>query len=212
MNNALSFTLQEYLAAPCRVSSLPYWKSISIQVPEEMRILHHSGFSPALLTEYKDEPYFRLMHDLLSVQPPRLPAGFSLSPAAIPEYAAHIAACYADEGISAVELARYTERSVYAPELWLAVREDATGQIVATGIGELDREIGEGVLEWIEVSPAFRGQGLGSFLVLELLRRMQPPARFVTVSGKCHNPTAPERLYCRCGFTGDDVWHILTKK
>lgn len=35
---------------------------------------------------------------------------------------------------------------------------------------------------------------------------------FVTVSGKVDNDTKPEFLYRKCGFTGEDIWHILTKK
>lgn len=40
---------------------------------------------------------------------------------------------------------------------------------------------------------------------------MQGKARFATVSGKVNDPSAPQRLYRKCGFTGDDVWHILKK-
>ncbi len=35
---------------------------------------------------------------------------------------------------------------------------------------------------------------------------------FATVSGKVTNKTKPEKLYRRCGFTGDDIWHILKSK
>ena len=83
---------------------------------------------------------------------------------------------------------------------------------MATGIAELDREIGEGVLEWIQVSKSHRGCGLGSYIVSQLLWRMKDKARFVTVSGQCYNPTNPEGLYRKCGFTGNDVWHILRKR
>ena len=71
---------------------------------------------------------------------------------------------------------------------------------MATGIAELDREIGEGVLEWIQVSKDYRRRGLGSYLVLELLWRMRKAARFVTVSGECENADNPEGLYRKCGF------------
>ena len=42
--------------------------------------------------------------------------------------------------------------------------------------------------------------------------RMQGIAEFATVSGKVNNPTNPQSLYRKCGFIGDDVWHILTQK
>ena len=37
-------------------------------------------------------------------------------------------------------------------------------------------------------------------------------ATFATVSGQCNNPTNPEALYRKCGFTGSDVWHVLRKR
>ena len=97
-------------------------------------------------------------------------------------------------------------------DLWLAVKEDCKGRIVATGIAELDREIDEGVLEWIQVSKEYRRCGLGSYLVLELLWRTKKTARFVTVSGRCENTDNPETLYRKCGFCGNDVWHILRER
>ena len=44
-----AMTQSEYLADPCGVSSLPYWKTEGIQVPEHMQIVHHRDFSDALL-------------------------------------------------------------------------------------------------------------------------------------------------------------------
>ncbi len=204
--------ITEYLEDPCRVSSIPYWKALQTQIPENMRIVHEAAFSNELLEAYVDEPYFRLKRDLTDFAPAQLPAGFSLCQADCKEYAQHINHCYFGFDISEGELKSYLQRRVYCRELWLAVRENATGEIVATGIAELDREIGEGILEWIQVSPQYRGRGLGQFLVQELLCRMSPNADFATVSGQCNNPTFPERLYRRCGFAGSDVWHVLRRK
>ena len=109
-------------------------------------------------------------------------------------------------------MSQYLLRPVYDAALWLTVKDDQTGAIAATGIAELDREIGEGVLEWIQVSKGYRGKGLGSFIVSELLWRMKDKTDFVTVSGQCNNPTNPEKLYRKCGFTGNDTWHILRER
>ena len=95
--------------------------------------------------------------------------------------------------------------------MWLAILHYKSGEIAATGIAELDCEIGEGILEWIQVLPKHRGQGLGKYVVSELLWRMKDYASFATVSGQCDNPNHPERLYRNCGFTGTDVWHVLRK-
>lgn len=205
-------TRQQYLADPCKAASIPYWKIESITVPDSMKILHQDEYDNAGNKNFIDEPYFRLIHDLKGLVEPVLPQGYSLCAATLFQYAAHINSCYERIGIIEKELRSYTLRPVYDASLWLAVKDDQTGKIVATGIAELDREIGEGVLEWIQVSESCRGKGLGSYIVLELLGRLKTRADFVTVSGQCYNATNPEALYRKCGFAGNDVWHILKKR
>ena len=206
-----TITKEQYLADPCATASIPYWKAKSITIPEGMLILHGAEFDTGKYAEYVDEPYFRLKHDLQGLSAPVLPDCFSTCPATPEDFALHINKCYNGIGVSAEELRRYSERPVYHPALWLAVKDDRTGEIVATGIAELDGEIGEGILEWIQVSMEYRECGLGSFVVSELLWRMKGIAKFSTVSGQRNNTTNPESLYRRCGFKGDDVWHILRK-
>ena len=205
-------TKENYLAAPCGVSSIPYWKARSITIPDGMMILHQDEYEGIECQQYYDEPYFRLIHDLKGVSLPALMCGYSVSMATMQEFAAHINSCYDSIGITEEELNSSTTRPVYDAALWIAVREDLTGAIVATGIAELDREIGEGILEWIQVSQNHRRMGLGRYIVCELLWRMRDKADFVTVSGQCNNPSNPERLYRKCGFIGNDVWHILRKR
>ena len=207
-----TITKEQYLTDPCTAASIPYWKAKSITVPEGMLILHHTEFDAEKYAEYVDEPYFRLKHDLQGLSTPVLPDIFSVCNATPEDFALHINKCYNGIGVSAEELRRYTERPVYHSALWLAVKDDRTGEIVATGIAELDREIDEGILEWIQVTKEYRGLGLGSFVVLELLWRMKDIAKFATVSGQCDNPTNPEALYRSCGFKGNDVWHILRSR
>lgn len=203
---------EEYLSNPCKAASIPYWKAKSIAIPDSMKILHRDDFDETEYRQYIDEPYFRLSHNLHGLSAPMLPQGYSHCKAALCDFAAHINSCYDGIGITEAELQSYTDRPVYDAALWLAVKEDQTGNVVATGIAELDREIGEGVLEWIQVSKGHCGNGLGSYIVSELLWRMKDTAQFATVSGQCHNPTNPEKLYRKCGFTGSDVWHILRRE
>lgn len=205
-------TKEEYLKNPCGVRSIPYWKAKSITIPDGMIILHQYEYDKAQYQHYIDEPYFRLIHDLKGLAKPVLPQGYSLCTASLSEYAAHISSCYERIGITEEELRSYTTRPVYDTALWLAVKDDQTGNIVATGIAELDREIGEGILEWIQVSQDYRRKGLGIYIVSEFLWRMKGKAGFATVSGQCNNATNPEKLYRKCGFTGNDVWHILRKR
>lgn len=204
-------TEEQYLKDPCGSASIPYWKAKSVSLPEGMLILHDRDFDEAEYRQYHDEAYFRLYHDLRDLSAPTPPKGYSLCDASLGDYAAHIDGCYDDIGISESELRQYTTRPVYRADLWIAVKDDSTGAIVATGIAELDSEIGEGILEWIQVSEEYRGHGLGRYVVSELLWRMRDSARFATVSGQEENQTDPERLYRRCGFTGTDIWHIMRK-
>lgn len=160
-------TRNQYLSDPCKAASIPYWKAKSITVPDGMKILHQDEYENAETKHFADELYFRLIHNLKGLAEPVLPQGYSLCTATLFEYAEHISSCYEEIGIAEEELRSYTLRAVYDAALWLAVKETHTGTIVATGIAELDREIGEGVLEWIQVSKDHRGKGLGGFIVSE---------------------------------------------
>ncbi len=207
----MKITKQQYLSNPCGESSLPYWKTIKMDVPENMLIRHDRHFCSECYPEYTDEPYFRLYHDLRGLRAAVLPDGFRLCEATPAEYAAHINECYADASMTEAEIASYFQHSVYSAALWVAVQERKSDKIVATGIAELDEQVGEGILEWIQVSPAYRGLGLGAYIVTELLNRIAPKAQFATVSGQINNPFKPEKLYRKCGFQGNDRWHILRK-
>ena len=201
---------KEYLADPCGASSLPFWKTNRFAVPPSVTILRDDAFAGAG-ERCRDTPYFKLLHRLDNVERPPLPTGFSLVSARTEDFAAHIAACYAQEGVTAEELEAYRARPVYRPDLWIALREDASGRIVATGIGELDPEILEGTLEWVQVSPGYRRLGLGRCVVCELLFRLQSGADFVTVSGRLDNPDQPLALYQSCGFEKPVIWHVLRR-
>lgn len=205
-------TKQQYLSNPCGESSLPYWKAVKMDVPENMLIQHDRHFCGECFMDYIDEPYFRLYHDLQMLRPAILPDGFRLCEAAPAEYAAHINQCYVGASITEAEIKSYFQHSVYAAALWIAVQECKSKKIVATGIAELDEQVGEGILEWIQVSPTYRGLGLGTYVVTELLIRIARKAQFATVSGQINNPSKPENLYRKCGFQGNDIWHVLKKK
>lgn len=201
----------EYLRSPCQVSSIPYWKTKKISIPDNMRIVHDSNFNEMEYQNYIDEPYFRLMHNLQDLCIETLPYGYSLCEATLKDFANHINSCYDRIYVTERELQSYTTRSVYSADLWIAIKYDKTNEVVATGIAELDKEIGEGCLEWIEVSERHRSRGIGKYIVSALLQRMKVNAKFATVSGQCNNDTHPEILYRKCGFIGADVWHILKK-
>ena len=205
--------LQSYLNDPCGTASLPYWKCKGIVVPDNMRIVHDRDFSDDMLRKYSDEPYFRLYHDLKSIQSMTM-EGVEIVPAAssINEFVRLINASYDDLRVTAEQMESYQQTPVFCPDLWVLLKEKRTGAILGGGIADYDREIGELILEWIQVLPEYRRRGYGQVIVNSLLSKMQGVAKFATVSGKVSNPTDPEGLYRRCGFTGNDVWHILTKR
>ena len=202
---------EQYLANPCGASSLPYWKTEHFVMPEGICVCRDDAFSTQSI-EGPDEPYFKLMHDLRQVPRAALPAGFRLVSAELAEFARHINSCYETEGVTEAELLRCRQRPTFDPALWLAVADTGSGELAASAIGELDGRIGEGILEWIQVSPAYRRSGLGRFLVSELLQRMQGRAQFATVSGRVNNPDKPFALYTACGFQNPVIWHVIKTK
>lgn len=111
-----------------------------------------------------------------------------------------------------IQMESYTKTSVYTPKLWILVKETARNRLAGCGIADYDSEAKELILEWIQVLPEYRGQKIGQLIVNELLLRMQGIAAFATVSGKADNITNPEKLYRKCGFVGNDIWHIMEKQ
>ena len=205
--------LQSYLNDPCGTASLPYWKCKGIVVPDNMRIVHEKDFSGDMLRDYSDEPYFRLYHDLQDIQPITAEGVEIVSDASsIGKFVRLINASYDDLRVTAGQMESYQRTPVFCPDLWVLLKEKENGVILGGGIADYDPEVGELILEWIQVLPQYRRHGYGQFIVNCLLAKMQGVPRFATVSGKMYNPTNPEGLYRRCGFTGNDIWHILTKR
>lgn len=198
-------TIEEYIKDPCKASSLPYWKTISYQIPDNIKVE---------LEEYNKksnqtcEKYFKVIHHLDNIENPRVPEGFTLTNISIKEYVSHINSCYDDIRISVEELKEYKNHKVYNETLWIAIKDMKNNKIVATGIGEMDSLVKEGILEWIQVSKEYRRQGFGKHIVNEFLSRMKDKVKFVTVSGRLSNKTNPLALYENCGFTNKQIWNV----
>ncbi len=120
-----------------------------------------------------------------------------------------ISACYPNMKISEEVVQGWMKHPVYDHKLWVWVKESRTGRYAALGIAEVDHQVPEASLEWIQVHPAYQRKGLGRAIVGELLRRVSDEVKFTTVSGEMDNPSHPEKLYRQCGFTGSDVWWLL---
>ena len=207
-------TLAEYLNNPCGTLSIPYWKAKIITIPPEMKILHDKDFSANILSDYTDEKYFRLYHNLKKI-PQITNDDFEIVTATrkdIKSIVRIINDSYTDISVNKDLIKSYTKTPVYNATLWIMVKEKAIGKNVGCGIADFDTEAKELILEWIQVLPQYRGKKIGQLIVAELLFRMKDVADFATVSGKIDNMTNPEALYRKCGFIGNDTWHILRKK
>lgn len=207
-------TLTEYLNNPCGTLSIPYWKAKNITIPPDMKILHDNDFSAEILSDYIDEKYFRLYHNLKEI-PKGITNDLEITTATRKDIKAIVQIIndsYTDISVSKELIKSYTKTPVYNAALWIMVKEKATDKYVGCGIADFDTQAKELILEWIQVLPEYRGKRIGQLIVTELLFRMKGVADFATVSGKVDNTTNPEALYRKCGFAGDDVWHILHKK
>ena len=207
-------TLTEYLNNPCGTLSIPYWKAKNITIPPDMRILHDRDFSSDILSEYTDEKYFRLYHSLKEI-PEIVTDDFEITTVTrrnIKTIVQIINDSYTDISANKELIKSYTKTPVYNENLWIMIKEKATDKYIGCGLADYDAEAKELILEWIQVLPEYRGKKIGQLIVTELLFRMKDVADFATVSGKVDNTTNPEALYRKCGFVGNDVWHILHKK
>lgn len=206
-------TLNTYLEDPCRRCSIPYWKFRQIRIPDTMAIVHEDEFRPEDHPGWSDTPYFRLLHPLDDLPEDSLPdiRLATAVPEDIPAIVSIINRSYPDLSVTEEQVHGFAQSPAYCPRLWVMAVHTPTGEVVGCALADLDRESGEGSLEWVQVLPQWRRQGIGRVMVNELLRRMKGAAGFATVSGKCHSPDSPEHLYRACGFAGNDVWHILNK-
>lgn len=207
----IQLSLSQYLKSPCSVSSIPYWKTKNLDIPKGMLIIHDSDFVSAEYTDYVDETYFRLYHDLRAIGPITADGieFVAVSPDRLDNLVETINASYADLSVTKEQLESYMKTPVYSPDLWILLKDSSSGKYIGSGIADYDKDVGELIIEWVQVLPEYRNRGYGKVIVNYLLNKMQDAAKFATVSGKINDSTHPERLYRKCGFKGNDIWHIL---
>lgn len=213
-------SMKDYKTNPCRTLSIPYWKAKDISIPPDMQIVHDSEFDAKLYDAYLDRTFFRLSHSLTAIpsfdeNTDFLASGIRfelISSDKADELADMINLSYTHSEIcvSADYIKNLTRTQVYCPELWLAAVWNGT--LIGSILCDFDAEIGEGIIEWLQVLPEHRGKGIASALICKALRTMKHFAGFTTVSGECSNRTNPEKVYRKCGFEGNDIWHILRKQ
>ena len=197
-------TFDDYRAAPCGSLSIPWWKQQEMVATERIRIVHDIDYA-GVPEGWTEDRYFRLLHTLKTVEqvsPPGVTLETCFEAALM---GAIISRCYRIQPSDMLKTMQ--QHGTYWLALWILAR-DRAGTEMGSGIALLDAVTGEGSLEWVQVLPRHRQCGVGRAVVLELLNRMKSRADFVTVSGRVDSPVA-ESLYRSCGFTGEDVWHIL---
>ena len=202
---------EEYLKDPCNASSLSFWKTNNFVVPPFIHAVRDDLFDKTL--DVNDQEYFKVINYLNNIESPKLSDGYvdCSNDASIKDFVNHINSCYVEEHVSEEELISYKEHPTYKKELWIAVKDIKTNQIVGTAIGEFDSSINEGIIEWVQVSNEYRRKGIGKYLVNSLLLKMKDYADFVIVSGNVNNPSNPLNLYLSCGFKNKIIWHIYNK-
>ena len=199
--------VKEYLQDPCGTLSIPYWKAKTLAVPDSMTIVHcrdwngqHSDF----------QRFFRMKHDLKDICPIDYDYDTLSIDCQTAQLSEMINASYKHENIvlSEQDILRWKQHETFREDLCVYINTD-NGRMAASGIAEYDKACREGIIEWVQVLPEHRGEGLGKKIVNVLLSRLKHiGADFVTVSGNLDNASNPLELYKKCGFTGDDVWYI----
>jgi len=158
------------------------------------------------------QAYFRLKHSG-KAQLVDCPEGFVFKTVApqvdLSAVVSLIRSCYRNINVDQEIVTQWLRHLVYDPELWVWIYDQAQNKPVGLGIAELDQQVPEASLEWVQVLPSYHKRGLGTAIVRELLARVDGKAAFTTVSGEVNNRSKPELLYRKCGFTGDDVWWLL---
>ncbi|MDU1413775.1 MAG: GNAT family N-acetyltransferase [Clostridium sp.] len=209
--------LEEYKLNPCRVSAIPYWKSKIYKIPDNILVVHEEEYNCTSHNFEVDTLYFRLKHNLKSLKLTKLEHTFEYrnvdltSANDLKEVVYIINKSYIDIQVNLDQVIGWTKTKVFDSNLWIFIVDTKTNRPVALGIADVDKEVNEGMLEWIQVLPEYRGLNLGQAVVNRLLVILSDSVKFVTVSGKVSNKTKPESLYRKCGFEGNDIWHIIKK-
>ena len=187
----------------------------------QLALMHQDFLDSAIIAPFTQtrQPYYRLLHRHETLPAAALPAGFRFDPIRLDvevekeRVLAMIAHNETDFTPTNETVEAWMQPPVLAPDLWLWVKDERIGMPVGMVAGVLDADIGEAMLAWVQVIPAYQKRGLGRALVAEMVRRAAAAARFTTVTGAFHyweRDTAGD-FFRGCGFAGDDVWWLLAR-
>lgn len=204
--------LEAYLKDPCGTLSVPYYKAVRMGECIPVRIVHDRDFEGDIALGEKHMRYFRMLHNLECIGYTRA-EGYTLRQLEVRDaqkLAALLNVCYSDGAFDQNAALRILQdEHAFLPGQLGAVLPDGT--LVGSCLCAYDPVCREGTIEWLQVHPQHRRRGVAAALVNACLSEFKSMAAFVTVSGQCDNESQPAAVYRMCGFTGEDVWHIITK-
>jgi predicted N-acetyltransferase YhbS len=108
--------------------------------------------------------------------------------------------------LTSKSIEKWTEISVFDPELWIGAINNKSNDMVGIGISTYNPSVHETDLDWFYIRKNFQGKRIGTMLVQETISRCIKKSREIRVAG-----TADE-FYVKCGFVPRDSWYYLTKK
>jgi predicted N-acetyltransferase YhbS len=108
--------------------------------------------------------------------------------------------------LTSKSIEKWTEISVFDPELWIGAIDKKSNNMVGVGISTYNPSVQETDLDWFYVRKIFQGKRIGTMLLQETISRCIKKSREIRVAG-----TADE-FYVKCGFVPRDSWYYLTKK
>ena len=162
---------KEYLKNPCGMLSIPYWKAEMLTVPDSIRTIHCRDWKG----QYSNyQRFFRIKHDLDGLDP----ITFDYDTISIDFQAGQLSeminACYRHENIAVTEedVLNWKTHKTFREELCIYINAD-NGKMAASGIAEYDENCREGIIEWVQVLPEYRNNGLGKRIITVLLSRLK---------------------------------------
>lgn len=193
---------EDYIKDPCGASSLSYYKTNHIIINKKVSKVDNVKSNEKYKYFFKMINYLECEYDIC------LDDNYMFCDIELNEYVKHINSCYEDIKVTEEEIEKYMNHETYDKDLWIAIKDKKTNDVIGTIIGEFDREIKEGTIEWVEVSKDYKRKGIGYCLVCELLKRLKGKADFVTVSGDYNNQDKPILLYKKSKFEGLVIWKV----
>ena len=154
---------KEYLKNPCGMLSIPYWKAEMLTVPDSIRTIHCRDWKGQYSNSQR---FFRIKHDLNDLDP----ITFDYDTISIDFQAGKlsemITACYRHDHIAVTEedILNWKTHKTFREELCIYINAD-NGKMAASGIAEYDENCREGIIEWVQVLPEYRNNGLGKGLL-----------------------------------------------